>query len=309
MAGVVKAGINAGLASLGIPPEIPDVQQLRQNGIEYLAAEGASYAVGQLDVLNKLPVDDALREQLYQAAYDKAANVIATNLNKVLPPANFSSDNPATWGHIDPVYAPHNAHLYIEVGVKAGMYPTYLKFIAAKPGHKWPPMYVNDLSYIYASMGPIYIPTFVPPKGVMLPLELKPHEIAYSKADTAPTQVPGIKISNDWLKTKFKVYPPDGLVSDQSNFSSFISGGYKSDWDMFFRPYTTNTVNFRVTMVAGSNPGTFDWVNGLKFEVGNVWDTKTGIGAMAGFKDLKSYYGRLDPAPRCDGKPNAVAVD
>ena len=309
VAGAVKTGINAGLTSLGIPPEIPDVQQLRQNGIEYLAAEGASYAVGQLDVLKQLPIDDALREQLYQGAYDKAANVIATNLNKVLPPANFDADHPETWGHIDPVYAPHNAHLYIEVRIKPGMYPTYLKFIVTKPGHKWPLMYVNDLSYIYAGMGPIDIPAFIPPKGIILPLELKPHDLG-SAADKAPTQIPGIKISNEWLKTKFFMpgySPPNGLVTAQANYQDFAENGYTSDWDLFFGAYATHTANFRVTMVAGSNPGTFDWVNDLKFEVGHVWDADTGIGATADFGHvLKNYYGRLDPAPYCDGTPNSV---
>jgi hypothetical protein len=309
VASVVKAGINAGLAYLGIPPEIPDVQQLRQNGIEYLAAEAASYAVGELDVLNALPIDESTREQLYQAAYDKAANVIATELNKVLPPANFTSDNPVTWGHIEPAYAAHNAHLYVEVSIKPGMYQAYLKFIAAKPQQQWPPMRLTDISYIYDPIGPVYVPTFIPPNGIIMPFELKPHRVAETADDTAPTQIPGVKISKAWLQTKFGL-SGSGLVYDQGNVDAFYHSGFQSDWDLFYKPYTTKTANFRVMMTAGSKlPGTFYWAKDVKVEVGNVWDADTGLGIADANNQLKNYVGRIDPAPRCNGKPNCVACD
>ena len=320
MGAAVKAGINAGLAYLGIPPEIPDVQQLRQNGIEYLAAEAASYSIGELDVLSALPVDELTREQLYQAAYDKAANVIATELNKVLPPGNFSTANPVTWGHIDPAYAPHNAHLYVEVRVKPGMYPAYLKFIAAKPGHQWPPMYIHDAGIIYAATGPIHVPTFIPPDGIIMPFELKPNKLASSADDTAPTQIPGTKISTDWLQTRFKL-SLSALILDQGNVYAFDHPGYEfqSDWDLFYHvdPYdsTAGTANFHVYMAAGTNPGTFDWAKDLKVKVGMVWDADAGVGVRDGnWSDassyvLKDYVGRIDPAPKCSGKPNYIATE
>jgi hypothetical protein len=94
----IKTGINVGLASLGIPPEIPDIQQLREHGIGYVAAQAASHALGNPEILNSLPVDETLREQLYQQAYDKAVDELTKALNEVIPPTQFDSKNPATWG-------------------------------------------------------------------------------------------------------------------------------------------------------------------------------------------------------------------
>ena len=305
VSGAIKTGINAGLVSLGIPPEIPDIQQLRENGIEYVASQAASYALGELDLIGELPLGEAAREQLYDAAYNKAVDVLSKSLNKVVPPANFTQANPATWGHLEPAYMPHNAYLYVEVRIKQGMYPTYLKFIAAKPSHKWPPLYLHDLNGVYASMGPVDIPSFIPSGGMILPFSLKPFEVAYTAADTASAQIPGVKISKAWLQNKFGIDPGSGLVKAQLNYLPMISTNYLySDWDLGYETFKKS--NFRLLSPIGGT--VLDWESGRIVRVGSAWDADATW--VKGMKPASyAYYGRIDPAPRCDGKPNIVSAE
>ncbi len=307
LASLVKTGINVGIAALGIPPEIPDVQQLRQHGIRYLAGQAASYALGDPGLLEKLPVDEAARIAIYKTAYDKGLDVLTKELNKVVPSPSFSSENPATWGHLEPAYAPHNAHLYIEVRVKPQAYAKYLHLLAVKPTHKWQPVYLHDGSQIYASSGAIAVPAFIPPEGVILPIELKPFDEPSSKADTAFTQIPGVKISNAWLKEKFGIKAADGLVKAQRNWLPRIHATYYySDWDLFYEAYGKS--RFRLLMAIGK--GVLDLEKDWEAAVGTVRDAdidSKAILVLTNTQQLQNYYGRIDPAPRCDGKPNVVA--
>lgn len=310
VAAAVKTGINLGLASLGIPPEIPDVHQLRQQGIRYLAAEAASSALGDPEVLKNLPVDEKTREILYQQVYDRAFDAFSEKLNKVIPPSDFDSKKPSTWGHLEPAYAPHNAHVYVEVRVKEGAYPKYLEFLGAKPNHKWQPLYLHDLNHAWASRGPIDVPSFIPPDGLILPIELKPYEESYTKEDTlTAAQIPGVKISRTWLEQKVGLSAADGVVRGQINYLGATGGAgfWASEWDEFYDPirYLSDVSKvrkskFRLLMPIG---GVLDWEKDWDAIVANVRDRD--VGYMVVTKgNLHKYFGRLDPAPRCDGKPN-----
>lgn len=310
VAKAIKTGINLGLASMGIPPEIPDVQQLRQNGIRYVAAQAVSSAIGDPEVLNSLPVDEKTRELLYQQLYDKALDEFSAQLNKVIPPANFDSKKPSTWGHLEPAYAPHNAHVYVEVRIKDGAYSKYLELMGAKPQHKWQPLYLHDLNHAWASRGPIEVPSFIPPDGIILPIELKPYEEAYTSADTlTAAQIPGVKISKTWLEQKFGLSSADGVVKGQINYLGARPGTsfFYSEWDEFYDParYIQNVTkvrkaNFRLLMPIA---GVLDWEKSWEVLVANVRDRDVGYMVVTGGK-LHKYFGRIDPAPRCDGKPN-----
>jgi hypothetical protein len=302
LAPLVKTGINLGLASLGIPPEIPDIQQLRQHGIRYLAATAASYALGDPELLKELPIDEKTRAMLFEQAYKKAFDIASTQLNKVLPPTTFKTDNPTTWGHLEPAYAPHHAHAYIDVRIRPESYATYLRFISKVPTHKWAPLYLHDLKKVYASVGPVAVPTFIPIDGIILPIELEPRDSAQSPADTAAAQIPGAKISRAWLEAKFGISAADGLVRAQYNYKPRMNASYgSSDWDLFYE--TTREARFRLLMPIGQ--GVLDWEKDWVAKVGLPRDRDTGVGVVSNGQ-IKPYYGRIDPAPRCDGKPPVI---
>ena len=319
----VKMGINLGLASLGIPPEIPDIRQLREHGIRYLAGQAVSYAFSDSEVLKTLPVDEKTRQFLYQQAYNKGVDVLSEQLNKVIPPANFSKEKPSTWGHLEPAYAPHNAHLYVEVRVKPSQISNYLHLIAVKPSHKWVKLGVYDSNHVYSSIA-VEIPTFIPNVGsgpqraVILPIELKPHSLANTEADTVTgAKIPGIKISRTWLEQKFGLSAADGIVKGQSNYRGTfnIEGAQASDWDLFYDPVLYVKANqvrkakFRLVMPFGSATDIV-WDEGWEAIAATVRDADAGYGVISKAKGgtgiLHNYVGRIDPAPRCDGKPNVV---
>jgi hypothetical protein len=308
VADAVKMAINVGLASMGIPPELPDIQELREHGIQYLAAQAASYVLGDAELLlESVPLDAALRQQLYEKAYQKAVEGLAAELNKVVPPVHVDAENPATWGHLEPAYAPHHAHVYIEVRVRPALYAKYLAFISGKPGHQWQKLYLHDLNHVYASSAPIEIPAYIPPSGIILPVALRPYDVAHTAVDTAPAQIPGVKISWTWLQKKFGI---KNLVTQQYNYKPLISSGYLgSDYDLFYD--ATGRYKFRLLSPYGGT--VIDWEPGLdKATTGTVWDAEVGAGVRTkGYWEknnaMKNYYGRIDPAPRCDGKPTLAA--
>jgi len=303
LAPVVKAGINVGLASLGIPPDIPDVRQLREHGIRYLAAEAASSAMGDPAILNKLPLDENTRAKLFDQGYAKALDIFSKELNKVIPSPNFTSQNPATWGHLEPAYAPHNAHLYIEVRVKPGAYEKYRHFMAVKPRHKWTKLVLLDLNHVYADKLAIDVPAVIPSGGLILPIELMPSKVADTDADDALAQIPGVKISRKWLEDKFGISAAAGFVKAGVNWQATkTQTSYNSDWDLFY--YAKGHTSFRLLSFVPE--GTLQWESGWTASVGTARDADAGVGVLDG-KQLKNYYGRIDPAPRCDGQPSQVA--
>jgi hypothetical protein len=67
--GLVKAGIETGLMAMGVPPSIPNWEQLQQEGIDYLAAEMAT----QIEASTGAPptLTEAALKQLAETALDK----------------------------------------------------------------------------------------------------------------------------------------------------------------------------------------------------------------------------------------------
>ena len=304
VAPLVKTGINVGLASLGVPPEIPDIRQLREQGIRYVAAEAASYALGNPAILKQLPVDEKTREFLYKKLYDTALGVLSKELNKVIPSPNFNLPEPRDLGPLEPAYAPHNAHVYIEVRIKPAEYSKYLHFLAVNPGHKWTSLYLHDLNHVYASVVGIEVPTFIPADGIIIPIELKPYDVAENNADIAAAQIPGIEISRKWLQGKFGISAADGLVKAQLNYKPRVDGSYGfSDWDLFYE--TSQKARFRLLMPVGSK-GVLDWATDWTASVGVVRDADVGYLSVTKSGQLQNYFGRIDPAPRCDGKAPVV---
>ena len=189
------------------------------------------------------------------------------------------------------------------------MYTKYLNFLAVKPSHQWPPLYLHDLNHVYKSMGPIEVPAFIPADGLILPVELKPYDIPESSADTVlGTQIPGVKISRNWLEGKFGLSAADGLVRGQLNYKGATSAGFpESDWDLFYDAAKYVPANalrkssFRLLMPVG---GVLDWAKDCSVLVATVRDADVGYTVVTKAGKLQNYYGRIDPAKRCDGKPN-----
>jgi len=314
-----RTGMDAWLASMGIPPEFPDINQLRDHGIQYLAAEATSYAIGDAGILlDEIPVDAATREDIYDKLYNKTYDAIRDELDKITPSVDVKQDNPLTWGHLDPAFAPHNAHVYVTINVKPRMEAAYRRLFRASPKHKWPPLYLHDLNDIYQDVGPIDIPKVIPTGGLIVPIELRPATGPTGGQDRADTQIPGTPVSRAWLQNKFGLLnndsgsrgtPTSNVLTSQRNYLYGSSANwFGSEYDLFYP--TNGRYNFRLLSAFGAE-GPVHWVDGLSQRTGSVWDAQTGIGVRTGAKwdrnqRLKRYYGLIEPAPRCDGQAAKV---
>ena len=317
-----RTGMDAWMASMGIPPEFPDINQLRDHGIQYLAAEATSYAIGEADILleklDELPIDASSREEIYERIYNRTHDTIRDELDKITPSVNVQDDNPLTWGHLDPAYAPHNAHVYVTINVKPRMEAAYRRLFRRSPKHKWPPLYLHDLNDVYQDVGPIDIPKVIPAGGLIVPIELRPATSPTSGQDRADTQIPGTPVSRAWLQHKFGLLnndsgsrgtPTSNVLTSQRNYLYGSSANwFGSEYDLFYP--TSGRYNFRLLSAFGAE-GPVHWVDGLSQRTGSVWDAQTGIGVRTGAKwdrnqRLKRYYGLIEPAPRCDGQPAKV---
>lgn len=67
--GLVKAGLEAGLVAMGVPPDVPSWEQLKDQGVEYLAAQVATEIAASTGIPSGL-TQDAL-ETLAQEALDE----------------------------------------------------------------------------------------------------------------------------------------------------------------------------------------------------------------------------------------------
>ncbi len=96
------------------------------------------------------------------------------------------------------------------------------------------------------------------------------------------------------------------MVTQQLNYKSQVSTNYLwSDWDLGYD--TGKASSFRLLSPMGGT--VLDWENGWVAGTGHVKDPYTPNEKPTQYvseRKLYNYYGRIDPAPRCDGKPNVT---
>ncbi len=123
-AGILK-GLDLALVYCGIPPSLPNIDQLYSRGVDYLAATIADYALEQAtgvaidefgaDPLMTMAVRDAVREQAKQET--------AKLIEKLTKPAPFDLQTPETWGTPAPFFRRRPAMVYLEIRLRPGRKP------------------------------------------------------------------------------------------------------------------------------------------------------------------------------------------
>ncbi|WP_108882822.1 hemopexin repeat-containing protein [Anderseniella sp. Alg231-50] len=315
----ITTGINAGMVALGLPPDIPDLKQLREHGINYLAAEAVSIAMSRVDKVAGDAIPALLREQVYKRAFDAASDVLSDQLDHLVPSAEYNPDKPETWGYRVRAYSPHPAHAYVEIKRRDGLDPNVYALIAAENLDNWPVVGLVDHSGTWAPMI-IPFPRYIPAQGVTLPIALRPALEPETAADIVTyARIPGQRISNKWLTQKFGLTPSQ-MLRNQANYDYITStaGAPGSDWDLFYPPVAGS---YKFHLVASWSPFSPDRKGYEKITYseipgnnGSVWDAVTGRGVRHGtpkcknswwyHDQLNDYVGRMDPPPRCDGRPN-----
>lgn len=114
---IVQAGMEYGLASMGLPPSLPSWQELQDQGIEYLAAE-VSTQIGDPGVLESFTEDilhDLVDHTLNQVAAGRPG--LGKNMDWLTPYLGF---DPAVWKlsvfNTDPTYHPQETYIRVKAG-------------------------------------------------------------------------------------------------------------------------------------------------------------------------------------------------
>ncbi|MES2015581.1 MAG: hypothetical protein V4484_03725 [Pseudomonadota bacterium] len=120
--GALKTSLNLALAACGVPPSIPNINEVYNHGLDYMAATLADVAIEQITgvAVGELGagVDSAQAAAL--AAREPAKKGLHALLDKISRPAAFEPDVPETWGTPAPFFRHHPAMLYLEIRRKPG---------------------------------------------------------------------------------------------------------------------------------------------------------------------------------------------
>lgn len=160
--GAVMMGIDAGLASMGIPPHLPNARELMNGGVDYLAtmaADQVAVGVPGVDEVARAATEAAVREALQTAI----ANVPS--------PQAYDNDDVRTWGAPDAFYLSHPAQVTITIRPKS---PSAYATILATERQRVPDLgfvMVRDLMCGYAPLS-FRLPRIIPPQGIHLTLPL-----------------------------------------------------------------------------------------------------------------------------------------
>lgn len=317
----ITAGLNAGMVALGLPPEIPDLRMLREQGINYLASEAVSIALSNADKIAGEAVPGLIREQVYERAFDAAKKALTKELNTLVPSANYDPEKPESWGYMVRAYSPRPAQAYVTIKRREGIDPVIYGLMAQLNMRNRPQLALIDRNKVWG-LTLVPFPEYVPAEGLILPIVLKPSYGPKNAADRVPdTKIPGQPISDHWLNNKFGMSAYH-MRAHQTNLDHHksTSGQPGSDWDLF---YSKVRLRYDFQLAAtwsafgpakkGYEPIVFSEQSERN---GIVWDAVTGLGIRKTNQkcrtswwyadQLKDYMGRIDPPKHCNGHPNLV---
>lgn len=321
MKAAIAAGLNAGLVALGLPPDIPDLRMLREQGINYLASEAVSIALSNADKIAGEAVPGLIKEQVYERAFKAAKGALTRELNSLVPSAEYDPDKPESWGYGVRAYSPHPAQAYVTIKRRKGIDPVIYGLMAQLNMRNRPQLALVDRNKVWG-LTLIPFPEYVPAEGMILPIVLKPSYGPKNAADKVTSaKIPGQPISDHWLNNKFGM-SAYYMREYQSNYDhrKSTSGAAGSDWDLFYSG-VKRKYDFRLAATWSAFGSAKKGYEPIVFSEhsernGFVWDAVTGLGirttnkkckSSPWFADrLKDYMGRMDPPKHCNGEKNQV---
>lgn len=174
----MSAGLDIALVAAGIPPGIPNVQEILAHGAEGLATQVIKEAAGQLGAGTDNPLLDLALDEAAHAVKEKVvkemAKGIADAAGRTVCPNGFAADgnsckmeaqDPFTWAALEPAMQPFPAVMYVRVRPKQ---------TGSKLGIRSLSLYatIDGQPYVTATRG--YAIDYVPDDGVVIPMILLP---------------------------------------------------------------------------------------------------------------------------------------
>jgi len=174
----MSAGLDIALVAAGIPPGIPNVQEILAHGAEGLATQVVKEAAGQLGAGTDNPLLDLALDEAAHAIKEQVvremARGIADAAGRTVCPNGFAADgnsckmapqDPFTWAAIEPAMQPFPAVMYVRVRPKQ---------TGSKLGIRSLSLYVRIDGQPYVTAAKSYAIDYVPDDGVVIPLILLP---------------------------------------------------------------------------------------------------------------------------------------
>jgi len=118
-------GVNFALAYCGIPPSLPNIDQLYSRGVDYLAATIADYALEQATgvAIDEFGANPMMTMTVRDAVREEAKKGTAKMIEKLTKPAPFDQQIPETWGTPAPFFRRRPAMVYLEIRLRPGRKP------------------------------------------------------------------------------------------------------------------------------------------------------------------------------------------
>lgn len=118
-------GINIALAYAGIPPSLPNIDELYERGADYLAASIADYALEQATgvAMDEFGANPMMTLAARDAVRDRAKSEVRSLIDKIAKPAPFDNLVPETWGTPAPFFRARPPMMYLEVRLRPGKKP------------------------------------------------------------------------------------------------------------------------------------------------------------------------------------------
>jgi len=123
--GALMTGLNVALSTCGVPPTIPNIDQLYNKGLDYLTETVADMALEQMTgvPIGDLGVDAGTTRALAKQARGPIKDGLSKMLYSITHPTAFDPGVPETWGVPSPFFRRRPAMLYLEIRLKPGAKP------------------------------------------------------------------------------------------------------------------------------------------------------------------------------------------
>ncbi len=115
-------GVNFALVYCGIPPSLPNIDQLYNSGVDYLAATIADYALEQATgiAIDEFGANPMMTMAVRDAVRERAKTETAEMIRKLTKPVPLDEKVPETWGTPAPFFRRRPAMMYLEIRVRPG---------------------------------------------------------------------------------------------------------------------------------------------------------------------------------------------
>lgn len=158
--------LDMALAYCGVPPSLPNIDELYSKGIDYMAMAIADMAIEQATgiAVDELGANAAATKALAEKAREPAKKALAGFIENLTKPVPFVADVPETWGSPAPFFRRRPAMLYLEIRRKPGsLLPV---------GQSWQSLELT-INNTFASIPQVLLPRTIDSR-VRIPIALAP---------------------------------------------------------------------------------------------------------------------------------------